>query len=124
MTFPTEQQRLIVKELAEHTVPISARVIAEATRVPTGSVSAQLSRLLKSGFVSQCEAGWELTKEGKEYLSKEPSKGPIDEQTIGAFAKEFVSILTRLKGKGDMELKLNVHKDGKISIYIGFDDMK
>jgi tetratricopeptide (TPR) repeat protein len=50
-----EQQQVLVSAAADHWAPISARGLSEATGLPMSSISAQLDRLEKIGFVEKVE---------------------------------------------------------------------
>jgi tetratricopeptide (TPR) repeat protein len=50
-----EQQQVLVSAIADAWAPITARAIAEATGLPVASISAQLDRLEKIGFVEKVE---------------------------------------------------------------------
>jgi Flp pilus assembly protein TadD len=51
----SDQQQVVVSAIAEHWAPITARDIADLTRLPIAGVSAQLDRLEKSGFLEKVE---------------------------------------------------------------------
>lgn len=51
----SDQQQVVVSAIAEHWAPITARELAESTRLPIAGVSAQLDRLEKSGFLEKVE---------------------------------------------------------------------
>jgi Flp pilus assembly protein TadD len=51
----SDQQQVVVSAIAELWAPITARELAESTRLPIAGVSAQLDRLEKSGFLEKVE---------------------------------------------------------------------
>jgi tetratricopeptide (TPR) repeat protein len=51
----SEQQQVLVSAIADYWAPITARAISEVTALPIASVSAQLDRLEKIGFVEKVE---------------------------------------------------------------------
>jgi len=50
-----DQQQVIVSAIADHWAPITARILSEATGLPIASISGQLDRLEKIGFVEKVE---------------------------------------------------------------------
>jgi Flp pilus assembly protein TadD/DNA-binding transcriptional ArsR family regulator len=50
-----DQQQVVVSAVADHWAPITARDLSEATGLPMASISAQLDRLEKTGFVEKVE---------------------------------------------------------------------
>jgi DNA-binding MarR family transcriptional regulator len=48
-----EQQQVVVSAVADHWAPVTARGISEATGLPMASISGQLDRLEKTGFVEK-----------------------------------------------------------------------
>ncbi|MDB5313368.1 MAG: hypothetical protein JWO38_7570 [Gemmataceae bacterium] len=50
-----EQQQVVVSAVADHWAPITARALSKATGLPMASISAQLDRLEKTGFVEKVE---------------------------------------------------------------------
>ena len=51
----SEQQQVVVSAIADHWAPITARGLSETTALPMASISSQLDRLEKSGFVETVE---------------------------------------------------------------------
>src|SRR5262249_39916435 len=51
----SEQQQVIISAVADHWAPITARTLSEATALPMASISAQVDRLEKTGFVEKVE---------------------------------------------------------------------
>jgi tetratricopeptide (TPR) repeat protein len=50
-----EQQQVVVSAVADHWAPVTARTLSEATGLPMASISGQLDRLEKTGFVEKVE---------------------------------------------------------------------
>lgn len=50
-----EQQQVVVSAVADRWAPITARALSETTGLPMASISAQLDRLEKTGFVDKVE---------------------------------------------------------------------
>ncbi len=51
----SEQQQVVVSAIADHWAPITARAVSETTGLPISSISAQLDRLERIGFVERVE---------------------------------------------------------------------
>jgi tetratricopeptide (TPR) repeat protein len=51
----SEQQQVVVSAVADHWAPLTAREVSEATGLPVASISGQLDRLEKIGFVEKVE---------------------------------------------------------------------
>ena len=123
MPIPTAQQRLIMEELNKYSAPVAPEILMAAIGIKKAVLVTQLGKIEKFNLVTRCEAGWELTEDGKERLLRK-APGTIDESALPAFAKQFIDFMGKLEGKCDMEVKLNLHKGGKIEIYIALDDLK
>ncbi len=50
-----EQQQVVVSAVADHWAPVTARALADATGLPMASISGQLDRLEKTGFIEKVE---------------------------------------------------------------------
>jgi len=63
-----EQQQVVVSAVADHWAPLTARALSGATGLPMASISAQLDRLEKTGFVEkvdifgQSSAGFQIAE--------------------------------------------------------------
>jgi Flp pilus assembly protein TadD len=51
----SDQQQVVVSAVADHWAPVTARTVADSTGLPMASISGQLDRLEKVGFVEKVE---------------------------------------------------------------------